>query len=530
MTFLKKAKETQSVAATTANYRATRPCVGSRHPKFPVSRPGRDSASSSQMSTSNQSRAQIHGRPLFAGAAPDAAESNAKSGPWKILVVDDEEDIHRVTRLVLKGYRYLDRPLELLHADCADKALQLMQQHSDVALILLDVIMETDNAGLDLVRQIRETENNSDVRILVRTGQPGMFNQYQVASHYDINGFHDKATLTAEMLFGSITRLLREYAYLQQMHAQQHAMALKIDQLKRVSSLLQKIPLATMTLDHRFRITSINAGFVEVTGFPSESVLNRPVNLLRPECCDDLFFAAARDNLLASGTWEGELECATRARGDIHIRLSAVVLRKPGSRRFEIAVQFTDITEIKAQEREFLRLATRDPLTSLPNRNLFFERLDHAINQTERVAGGFALLFIDLDFFKSVNDELGHKSGDMLLKQVGQRLQHCLRRSDTVARIGGDEFTAIIADSHDRSRLQIVAAKINRALARPFDLDGKTAGIACSIGIALFPQHGREAEDLLHKADLAMYTAKRSGRGSYSFYDPEHLGGSANQR
>jgi diguanylate cyclase (GGDEF)-like protein/PAS domain S-box-containing protein len=458
----------------------------------------------------------------FAGESPcDGAGTCTKSAPWKILIVDDEEDVHRVTRMVLSGYRYLSRPLSLLHAECAEKALQLMQLHPDIALILLDVIMETDNAGLDLVEKIRHSQCNSDVRILVRTGQPGMFNQYQVARKYDINGFHDKSTLTADMLFGSITRLLREYAYLQELRVQQREMAQKIDQLKNVANLLQKTPLATMMLDHRYRIVSINAAFVEVTGFHPESVLNQQIDLLRPERCDDLFLKAAWDNLMESGAWEGELECATRSRGDIQVRLSAVVLRRPGSETFEIAVQFTDITEVKAQEREFLKLATRDPLTSLPNRNLFFERLDHAITQTERQAGGFALLFIDLDYFKNVNDELGHKYGDKLLKQVGQRLQQCLRRSDTVARIGGDEFTAIVADSCDRNHLQIVAGKINRTLARPYNLDGKTARIAGSIGIALYPEHSREGEDLLHKADLAMYKTKRKGRGGYSFYAPE---------
>ncbi|MBF0399435.1 MAG: diguanylate cyclase [Magnetococcales bacterium] len=162
--------------------------------------------------------------------------------------------------------------------------------------------------------------------------------------------------------------------------------------------------------------------------------------------------------------------------------------------------------------------ATFDTLTDLPNRNLFMDRLERALSLARRNQEHLAVLFIDLDRFKEVNDSLGHAAGDALLRQVADRLKECVRRSDTVARMGGDEFTMILSSLSLPMDPEMVARKILSALSRPFDLHGHTATISGSVGIALFPQDSEAMEPLLKQADHAMYMAKRQGKNCYRFY------------
>lgn len=455
--------------------------------------------------------------------------SSDDTHPWKIMVVDDEEDIHQVTRMVLGDYHYLGRPVFIIDAYSSEQAIEVMQEHPDVALMLLDVVMESDTAGLELVERVRNELGNSDVRIFIRTGQPGMFNQYQIAAQYNINDFKDKASLTVEKLFASITTLLREYSGLQEMRQQYENLQKNIDQLKALASVFQETSLATLVLDDQYRIKAVNPAFEKVTGFSAEYSIGRRADFLKSNKNDETLLNAAWENLLDSGSWEGELWCATKFLNDINIRLSASVVKITDHHHREIAMQFSDITDIKAQERQLLERATRDPLTSLPNRNLFLDRLENAISLSERGGQSFALLFIDLDYFKSVNDKLGHKYGDQLLIEVAHRLSQCLRRSDTVARVGGDEFTAIVTNTINCTHIKIIARKINVAIAKPFDLGGKEVCIACSIGISRYPDDAQEIEDLLHTADLAMYHAKQKGRNTSSFFLPEMDGDAADE-
>lgn len=190
-------------------------------------------------------------------------------------------------------------------------------------------------------------------------------------------------------------------------------------------------------------------------------------------------------------------------------------------------VPVTELVRLRAQvaqahERENA-LAYSDMLTGLPNRQLFSDRLNMALAQAYRQLGKVALLFLDLDGFKAVNDNLGHECGDLLLKQVAERLKTCVRQTDTVARLGGDEFTMILS-VRDRADAEQVAEKVLKTIVKPFDLNGQEAKIGTSIGIALYPQDGGTASELLGKADKAMYAAKEGGKNAYRFAakdDPE---------
>jgi diguanylate cyclase (GGDEF)-like protein len=174
-----------------------------------------------------------------------------------------------------------------------------------------------------------------------------------------------------------------------------------------------------------------------------------------------------------------------------------------------------DIAERKQAEAKLTQLALYDQLTGLPNRTMFYERLTALLPQARRTKSEMALLFIDLDGFKVVNDTLGHSIGDQLLQEVGKRLRACIRESDTAARMGGDEFTVILNNLQDSEQTTNIAEKIINAINQPMHLNGKICKVGASIGIAIYPNHAENAHDLVRAADSAMYHAKASGKNAY---------------
>lgn len=174
-----------------------------------------------------------------------------------------------------------------------------------------------------------------------------------------------------------------------------------------------------------------------------------------------------------------------------------------------------DITVRKRLELELETYANYDKLTGLPNRRLFFERLEQIVLECKRDKGSFALLFLDLDGFKAINDEYGHEIGDEVLIAVGKRLAKSVRASDMVARMGGDEFTAIIRNSADKEAVAVVADKIHKSISKPIRIGETTHAVHVSIGIAIYPESGKDSKTLLRNADVAMYAVKRAGKGGY---------------
>jgi diguanylate cyclase (GGDEF)-like protein/PAS domain S-box-containing protein len=182
---------------------------------------------------------------------------------------------------------------------------------------------------------------------------------------------------------------------------------------------------------------------------------------------------------------------------------------------------FEDITEQRNKDEKLQKLASLDSLTGLPNRNVFNDRLDHAIHQSHRKAVRLAVFFLDLDRFKHINDSLGHKAGDQLLCEVANRLKQCVREGDTVARLGGDEFTLILEDIRSIEFVAKVAEKVLNVVSKTYDLEGTEVNISPSIGISLYPADGKNSDVLLKNADAAMYHAKESGRNNFQFYSAE---------
>lgn len=286
--------------------------------------------------------------------------------------------------------------------------------------------------------------------------------------------------------------------------------------------------------DGNARILRVNPAFSAITGYSAEEAVGKTPSLLRSGHHDEAFYADMRRCIENTGTWQGEI-WNRRKNGEVFPEWLTISTVKDSDGNVTHHVStLTDITQRKAAENEIKHLAFFDPLTQLPNRRLLMDRLQHALASSNRSSRLGALLFIDLDNFKTINDTLGHHKGDILLQEVAQRLTGCVREGDTVARLGGDEFVVLLEglSSHqDEAAHQVkgIGTKILIALNERYDLGKCHHHSTPSIGVTLFDDHHSGINELLKRADLAMYQAKAAGRNALRFFDPE-MQSSANAR
>ncbi len=276
-----------------------------------------------------------------------------------------------------------------------------------------------------------------------------------------------------------------------------------------------------MVSDADNRIKAINPAFSRITGYEPDEVIGKNPSLLSSGRHEDDFYDRMWASIRQSGYWEGEI-WNRRKTGETYPEwLSVTVIRDKRGKVVEYVGVFTDITKRKQDEEQILRQANYDSLTGLPSRNLFFDRLNTTLAEARRDHSMVALLFIDLDHFKVVNDTMGHVVGDRLLQLATDRLSACVRESDTVARFGGDEFTVILREISKAEDAAKVAEKIIESISEPFTLDGRETFIGASIGITIYPYDADDVTTMLRNADMAMYQAKEQGRNAFHFYTPE---------
>jgi len=300
----------------------------------------------------------------------------------------------------------------------------------------------------------------------------------------------------------------------------------KIDKEMRIASTVFKAQEGMLVTDAQSVILRVNDAFTQITGFTSEDVIGKTPHILSSGRHDSAFYTAMWECINRTGSWEGEI-WNKRKNSEVypeHLTISAV-RAKDGNITNYVAT-LTDITMSKKAADEIKNLAFYDPLTQLPNRRLLQDRLFQALSSSDRSGQGGAILFLDLDNFKIINDTLGHTRGDFLLQEVAERLTCCVREGDTVARLGGDEFVLILEDLSKQpietaAQAEVVAEKILKTLNQPYRFGKRDYFNSPSIGITLFNGHETTSDELFKQADIAMYQAKNDGRNTIRFFDPK---------
>ena len=438
----------------------------------------------------------------------------------RILLVDDEPQLLSSLNDMLKGRDY-----HLTSAACGTQALAQLSKH-EFDLILLDLRLP-DMSGHEIMDFINAHGLNGDV--IVMSSDSGI----EAAIGALKRGAYDylRKPFSGEELLKTVENALQK----RKLALDNERIALKLENSEKMYRyLIDSSPDIIYTLDPEGCFTFINDRAQQLLGFSRTELIGKHYSILVHEEDQErarYVFNERRLDERASRNVELRLKCHSGNQLDLTfnntlmtISLNAIGMHVPDP---ELKTQeffgtygvARDITERKRAEEVISYQALHDILTDLPNRRLFKEKLALALAQARRKASEFAVMFIDLDRFKLVNDTLGHVKGDHLLQQVALRLKQCLRRGDTLARQGGDEFTLVLPNLRERQDAKLVADKFLESLQQPFDLDGHEIHISACIGIAIYPADGDTIDELLRHADIAMYQVKALGKNGQRFYD-----------
>ncbi|MFZ2724918.1 MAG: EAL domain-containing protein [Methylococcaceae bacterium] len=425
----------------------------------------------------------------------------------KILIVDDNPNNRLAIRTVLKG---VDAQLD--EASNGFDALT-MALENDYALILLDVQMpEMD--GYEVCEQLRADTRTADTPVIFLTAA---YKENSDKMHGYTAGATDYLTkpLDDHILKAKVYVFLRLYQQYQQLQENNAALELAASVFEAQQGI--------MISNADNKIIRVNKAFVEMTGYSAQEVMGKDPSFLNSGRHDKNFYRGLWQSIKQTGTWQGEI-WDRRKNGEIYPEwLTITPVSNNGVITHYIGTM-TDISEYKTAEEQIRQLAFYDPLTGLPNRRLLLERLQHSVDMHDRDGKLMALMMLDLDNFKPVNDSLGHLAGDELLQQVAKRLLGCLRNVDMIARLGGDEFIVLLENVNSADDASHVAENIINDLNGSFYLlDDKEheVHIGVSIGISLYAQHGNTAQLLMDHADAALYKAKDNGRNCFAYFSED---------
>jgi diguanylate cyclase (GGDEF)-like protein/PAS domain S-box-containing protein len=360
-----------------------------------------------------------------------------------------------------------------------------------------------------------------------------LFGIHESAIRAALSGDEQKFERYMSKRDGSVGHILVHYIPDRDAHGKVAGFILIVTDIKAVKVAEADLQLATsvyenalegiMVTDGSGLILSVNPAFTQITGYPAQEAVGQTPHLLRSERHDEKFYASLWQQITGPGLWRGEI-WNRRKNGEVFLEWLTIT-RIAGSN--EAATRFVsvfhDITDSWKVNESNRLLAFHDALTKLPNRALLLERLERQIAGAERDPKRIAVLFLDLDRFKAVNDTLGHAVGDELLIIVSQKLQSLVRQSDTVARLGGDEFVILLDNPAHQDEVVYIADRVISVINEPIEILGHQVHVGASLGIAMYPDHGITAAELIESADASMYGAKRAGKNRYRFFTAQQL-------
>ncbi|HYE52367.1 MAG TPA: diguanylate cyclase [Azospirillaceae bacterium] len=498
---------------------------------------------------------------LFADEA-EVEECREPRRPWNVLVVDDDQAVHTVTTFALGSFRFRDRPLALHHAYSAREALEKVREIDDLALILLDVVMETDDAGLRFVKALREEVGNRSARIVLRTGQPGIAPARQVIVDFDINDYKEKTELSSDKLFTTIVSALRSYGDIVALEANRRGLQTIIessDRLVEETSLRQFAAGVLTQIDALLDLRS--CGILCVQRCPGD--MPGVVETLaaaggfagqEPRSLDGIADAAAADALrrafdrqrsqfsetvtalyipVADGHQVAALVQSERPLSDTEQHLlevfgakmaasfSNVVLYQRLKRTNAELQSLNETLEARVAERtralqelngQLERLATLDPLTGMMNRRRMQELMEEERDRARRYGHSFSVVLMDLDRFKAINDSHGHAAGDVAIRTAAERGAAALRGSDRMARFGGEEFVVLLPETGLPGAAKVAERILSLIRGTPILHDGMEIRLTASAGVAEWAGPEEPLHQMVARADAALYQAKRDGR------------------
>ncbi|HEY0665002.1 MAG TPA: EAL domain-containing protein, partial [Gallionella sp.] len=414
----------------------------------------------------------------------NTAQKLGRLGSWELDVASGElrwsEEVYRIFELDPAQFKpSYENFLNVIHPDDRDRVNRAYTQSLE------------DRRNYDIVH-----------RLLLRDGRIKWVHEH-CSNDFDVSG-----------------RPVRSVGAVQDITEQK-----RIEDSLRVAAVAFETHEAILITDAKSNIIRVNQAFQDITGYRAEEVLGRNPHMLSSGRQDKAFYAAMWQQLLDAGTWSGEI-WDRRKDGQTYPKwLTITAVKNSAGETTEYVGIFSDITARKQAEEEIRNLAFFDSLTKLPNRRLLMDRLRLALSASARSHHYGALLFLDLDRFKTINDTLGHDYGDLLLIEVAERIKSCVREVDTVSRLGGDEFVVLIEHFSTKAaevsqRVAHIAEKIRAALSAPYRLNQHECHTSPSIGVCLYHGNTESVDTLIKHADMAMYQAKEAGRNAVRFFDP----------
>jgi two-component system cell cycle response regulator len=465
-----------------------------------------------------------------------AAEKDGHAGPlgknWRILVVDDECDVHDMTKVLLRDQNFEGHGFEVLSAYSASEAANLLSNDPDIPVVLLDVVMETPDAGLQLVRKIREEMGNHRIRIVLRTGQPGEAPERKVVTEFDINDYRSKAELTSSRLFTSLAGALRNWSDIENIERLKSTFEDRVEERTRELNearrfsehLVEMMPNPVWFKDENGHFRFYNKAFRDFFSIAGEGWMGRNLgDFINGEfaICDAATDSEILGGHLERAEYESALELDDCRRT---LMVAKTALHSDKGQPNGVVGVITDISDRKTMEIELRRHATIDPLTEIYNRRHFCDLARVEIERTRRFGHPLSLIMVDIDHFKRVNDTFGHGMGDRVLSRISSLCRELLREVDLMGRLGGEEFAILLPETPLTAALDV--SERLRAAVMSCEFSKEIPGLPCqaiSLGVAeRLPDEGFES--LLLRADKGLYKAKRNGRNRVEIWAEENSG------